>query len=327
MTIASARVHPFGFLCPVTSMIVRTFGLVLFAALAVAPTPASAQWFGPWGIPVSPYGPGIVPTPYGPAIAAPPRRRSRRVAVPVVPAPPVGEYRYRGFGADVRVGPFGSLSVRTPGFSMDSSPGVAPALPESADAPLMGREFVAEMLDAAERLESSLVNRDDGDVWIDYLAPSRVADLVRQWAAGNGVSREVSERKTAFDGVVANGQLRWLRSLPGFETIRRGLGVMVEGQPASSAAESRRSGTPTPAPQVRAGRLEGRDNAGQDRSSSSGRSVLGRAIDSPPPPPSPIEPSSADRAPSDETPADMPADAPEELPAPPAAEIPPRRSV
>ncbi|MEM9368332.1 MAG: hypothetical protein AAGD07_20245 [Planctomycetota bacterium] len=221
--------------------------------------PAGPVWaFGPFGgvrvtPPVAPYGPvppvAVVPTPAVPVPAEPVPAESVAIDVP---------------HASVQVGPWG-VEVNVPGFSYRSGMGIVDAPPGdvSVHKPAVGwsTDWVADLLEASHRLSASLARHPQGEVWIEYLKPARIAELVQPWQAQTsaGLSGEVIKElkgiSNGFEGVVANRQLGWLRQVDGFEDTRLLLamadasaGLKTEGSMSPSADASQ----PTPAPLVAA---------------------------------------------------------------------------
>ena len=83
---------------------------------------------------------------------------------------------------------------------------------------------------SANRLSISLSRRrDDGDVWLDYLAPGRIVSTIDR-----GLPVEsISDLLKNFDGVVGNPELRLVAAADGFESTRRLLRQWLETAPAT----------------------------------------------------------------------------------------------
>lgn len=160
--------------------------------------------------------------------------------MPVLPVPPVGPWG--GPGSRIDVGP-NHVDIRTPGFQYRSRLGgpLAPVLPPSQPSAPLSR--------SAARLAVALSVHPDGDVWLDYLQPERVASATPSQRA------ELSLR---YRGVLANPDLAWLQRVDGFEetldwlTAESEVGGSTFDSPGSlpGSPSRRRSNEPTLAPKL-----------------------------------------------------------------------------
>lgn len=203
---------------------------------------ASAQYFGPrFGFPgraafALPFGPPIVlpPAPmayrYGPPIGAIARWSRFPPVSPVLPAYPVASYVPRPLSVDISPN---RIDIRTPGFEYRAERHL---VPQSATdfMPLPIHPGTGSLSEAAYRLAAALSARPDGEVWLDYLQPERIAR-----SADPGELAELSPR---YQGVMANPDLAWLAKEDGFREILGQLSGMSQ-EPASSSIQ-----TPIPAP-------------------------------------------------------------------------------
>lgn len=216
----------------------------LISASLLGSTQASAQYFGPAffgfrpGLTVG-VGPGV-------AIGAIPRwsrrapiyssryaplyppigYRGAAVVVPVLPATPLPPTQPYGYAAPNPIQPIevqsrfsfgpGHIDIQVPGFSYQARRGVA-AFP--ADHPMPptsmgnGNAHRGHSLGhPALRLADALAQREEGEVWLDYLQPERLATTDNP--------AELDELALRYQGVMANPDLAWLRGVDGFsETV------------------------------------------------------------------------------------------------------------
>jgi hypothetical protein len=78
---------------------------------------------------------------------------------------------------------------------------------------------------AATRLSASLSRRgNDGDIWLDYLAPGKIVKAIDQGLPADSLR----ELMRSYDGVVGNPELRSVSSADGFAQTRRLLHQWVE---------------------------------------------------------------------------------------------------
>jgi hypothetical protein len=116
---------------------------------------------------------------------------------------------------------------------------------------------------SALQLKRSLsVRRDDGDVWIDYLAPDRIVETVDSGAAPGSLS----DLLLNYEGVVGNASLSAIRAASGFNETHRLLRAFVSSP---TLASPLKKSTSTP-------------EATTTRENADGNSIL-----SPPPVPEP----------------------------------------
>jgi hypothetical protein len=90
-----------------------------------------------------------------------------------------------------------------------------PSVDAAQVVPVNPADLVGQLRSACQQLSRSLSTRQDGDVWMDYLAP----DEISQWIA-SGNSAALRELLTHYDGVVGNPQLRSIAAVGGFATTR-----------------------------------------------------------------------------------------------------------
>jgi hypothetical protein len=232
-------------------MLIRITAFVSLVAVGMT-SACEAQYFG-WGpfggvrvrapfvsVNVSPYGPVGVRAPFtsvysygygfGPVVSY------RRAVVGVPAFPPVPPFVV----SPIVVAPV----VR--------AVPVYPVVPEVTYAqpsiPVEGYQVTRPSLDghvredlhrAAIKLQYSLSQRYDGDVWLDYLAPGRIVSSIENGAPPNSLRDLI----TNYDGVVANSSLRPIYRASGFDETRELLRVYVDLPQAESKAAS-----PAPAP-------------------------------------------------------------------------------
>jgi hypothetical protein len=96
---------------------------------------------------------------------------------------------------------------------------------------------------AALRLQSSLSQRYDGDVWLDYLAPGRIVSSIEKGEAPSSLRDLI----TNYDGVVANSSLRPIYRASGFDETRELLRVYVD-LPQTESKSTSPAPAPAPAP-------------------------------------------------------------------------------
>ncbi len=92
---------------------------------------------------------------------------------------------------------------------------------------------------ASQRLITSLSAMEDGEAWIEFLAPDRVDDLVAQ-----GDTPELRELLSHYDGILNSPALKSIATAPGFEATRRRLQQQVES--ANESTHSPSDLLPTP---------------------------------------------------------------------------------
>lgn len=68
---------------------------------------------------------------------------------------------------------------------------------------------------ACAQLSRSLAARDDGEVWLEFLAPERIGTWIE-----NGDTEALQELLTHYDGVVGNPEYRSVSSARGFASTR-----------------------------------------------------------------------------------------------------------
>jgi hypothetical protein len=97
---------------------------------------------------------------------------------------------------------------------------------------------------AAIKLQYSLSQRYDGDIWLDYLGPGRIVSAIEKGAPPSSLKDLV----TNYDGVVANSSLRPIYRASGFDETRELLRVYVDLPQAESKSTSPTPAAPAPAP-------------------------------------------------------------------------------
>ncbi len=181
-----------------------------------------------YGIPVYPSYPTLPRRPYyGPT--------------PIYHAPaPV--YPHPGYGTPLTYSPLESQSyfghtepsgtIETTQANSFGNSVIAPAKPRSVIPSEIQTGDDTLLRASAIRLEQSLAARgEDAEVWITYLNPKAIVNLVD---SEPNESAKFAERLRNFDGVVANPELRWLVSLPGFAETRQQLHRRVGASPSES---------------------------------------------------------------------------------------------
>jgi hypothetical protein len=98
---------------------------------------------------------------------------------------------------------------------------------------------------AAIKLQYSLSQRYDGDVWLDYLAPGRIVSSIEKGEPPNSLRDLI----TNYDGVVANSSLRPIYRASGFDATRELLRVYVDLPQAESKSTSPAPASAPPAAQ------------------------------------------------------------------------------
>jgi hypothetical protein len=68
---------------------------------------------------------------------------------------------------------------------------------------------------AAQQLANSLAQREDGDAWLEFLAPDRVSQLIK-----TGNAAELSELLSHYDGIANNPEMKSIVQAPGFDETR-----------------------------------------------------------------------------------------------------------
>ena len=124
---------------------------------------------------------------------------------------------------------------------------VLPYPPVEAAAPVVTAQYPladtsqlpGRLRSAAARLAQSLsLRRGDADVWLDYLGPDLIVDVIDRGADPSTLRDLVAN----YDGVVSNGSLISIRSASGFSETRSLLRQYVSGAAASAAKPA----VPTP---------------------------------------------------------------------------------
>jgi len=145
------------------------------------------------------------------------------------------EYNRRLYDSYQPYSPFNDRSYRPPVAEIEpfygaEIPGDFPYDDSLQSTP--SRNLPEALRAAANRLSMSLSRRrDDGDVWLDYLAPGRIISTIDQ-----GLPVEsISELMKNFDGVVGNPELRMIAVADGFESTRQLLRQWIETTPAAEA--------------------------------------------------------------------------------------------
>ena len=75
--------------------------------------------------------------------------------------------------------------------------------------------FSAQLRSACEQLSRSLSAREDGQAWLEFLAPDRIGKWVEE-----GNTEALQEVLTHYDGVVGNPEYRSISSASGFASTR-----------------------------------------------------------------------------------------------------------
>lgn len=246
---------------------VMTATLLAGIAMAMSASSASAQYLsvggfgygyaGPpavgWGGPMGFMGPAY-PPPFGFAARHMARRQAmmqrfaerhayRYPAPPLAPVPPVAPLR----DAPYLEGPAAIAPeefTRSPDFSLPLPPSESGAFAASA-----------------ARLGRALSQRENGDVWIEYLQADRLVAMADHGQVPSG--SELRELTTRYQGVLANPDLAWLVRTDGFEDTLAGLSALTgtfspgvpqsparSGGPLPDARSTGRSGVPTMAPDL-----------------------------------------------------------------------------
>jgi hypothetical protein len=148
----------------------------------------------------------------------------------------------------------------TPMYPTPVYPGIGQVVPESSDyrvaRPAITGSVAEQLRASAERLARSLsMRRDDSDVWLRYLDPQRIIEVVDRGESPESLRGLVAN----YDGVVGNAGLVTVRNASGFLETRQWLHEYVNRppqQPAGAAdsapvpAPDDRADEPTPAPPV-----------------------------------------------------------------------------
>ncbi|TWT87882.1 hypothetical protein [Neorhodopirellula pilleata] len=213
--------------------------LLLTAAIVSsswASSTATAQYFGPrlgfpghaaWGAPIG--APIVLPPPPiafydNPWIGAIPRWSRVTPFPPVTPSYPVASYVPHAFSVNITPT---EIDIRTPGFEYRAERHLVPS--SAADfAPLPTYPGTGSLSDAAYRLAAALSVRPDGDVWLEYLQPERVAQT--------SDANELAELSLRYQGVIANPDLAWLVNLDGFREVLGQLSGMSREAPSAPVA-------------------------------------------------------------------------------------------
>lgn len=138
---------------------------------------------------------------------------------------PYDQFQYRG---DV----FGYRSARPPVAQIEpfSAQDFAPFPPNRSNPQLTVESIPEAIRAAATRLSASLSRRqDDGEIWLDYLAPGRIIQAVDQGRSADAVQYLLRN----YDGVVANPELRPIIALDGFARTRQLLRQWIDSQAAA----------------------------------------------------------------------------------------------
>jgi hypothetical protein len=138
---------------------------------------------------------------------------------------PYDQFQYRG---DV----FGYRSARPPVAQIEpfSAQDFAPFPPNRSNPQLTAESIPEAIRAAATRLSASLSRRqDDGEIWLDYLAPGRIIQAVDQGRSADAVQDLLRN----YDGVVANPELRPIIALDGFARTRQLLRQWIDSQAAA----------------------------------------------------------------------------------------------
>lgn len=169
---------------------------------------------------------------YGPAVP--------RYAYPAPLYRPTYTYRSYAYGpsASYSYSLARPYSYPTPYSSIEPAPRVSPAPPSpnlyrpgpnggvpeltqmTPDSISTGAVNLRQLSDSAQTLGRQLLGRaDDADVWIDYLAPEKVAAA----ALAGTLTAEVAALANNYEGVAANPALGSIVRTPGFQATRLGL--------------------------------------------------------------------------------------------------------
>ncbi len=91
---------------------------------------------------------------------------------------------------------------------------------QTAEAPLSVDELAQLLRSSAQRLSLALSRRgEEGQIWSDYLAPDTIVRVLDEGSD----PRELGALLNNYDGVVSNGQLRWVMRTDGFAETRQWL--------------------------------------------------------------------------------------------------------
>jgi hypothetical protein len=214
-------------------MLIRITAFVsLVAVVMTAACEAQFVGWGPFGgvrvrapfvsVNVSPYGAVGVRAPftsvyapgYGPVVSY------RRAVVGVPAFPPVPPFVVPPV-AVVPVVPVPAFQV-VPEITY-AQPSI-PAEGYQVTRPSLDGHVSEDLHRAAIKLQYSLSQRYDGDVWLDYLAPGRIINSIEK---GDPPS-SLRDLVTNYDGVVANSSLRPIYRAGGFDETRELLRVYVD---------------------------------------------------------------------------------------------------
>jgi hypothetical protein len=144
------------------------------------------------------------------------------------------QYRYRfadPFGPPLDP-VFGYRSARPPVAQIEpfSAQDFAPFPPNRSNPQLPAESIPEAIRAAATRLSASLSRRqDDGEIWLNYLAPGRIIQAVDQGRSADAVQDLLRN----YDGVVANPELRAIIALDGFARTRQLLRQWIDSQAAA----------------------------------------------------------------------------------------------
>jgi len=223
--------------------------LLLSAAIVSsiwAASTASAQYFGPrLGFPGRSVfaAPIVLPPPpmafyYGPRIGAIPRWSRAMPIPPVPPAYPTTSYVPRPFSLNITPT---EIDIRTPGFEYRAERGFIPeSIPGFRSPPSYPN--TGSLTEAAYRLAAALSSRSDGEIWLEYLQPERVAE--------SSDPGELAELILRYRGVMSNPDLAWLADEDGFQQVLQQLSAI--SRESDAAAMESPSAAPidkqTPAP-------------------------------------------------------------------------------
>jgi hypothetical protein len=161
---------------------------------------------------------------------------------------------YRRFGSDGTMGrDLHSLPQSPLGFSADEN-----GLAGQADQRDLGTAWpvvttddlnaiLAQMVQSARRLDQSLARRgEEGDVWRQYLSTDLIAAADQHPLADSEWIKVLQN----FDGVVANGDLRWVMRSDGFAETRQWISAWVDGKATvrKDSEALKNDGSASPAP-------------------------------------------------------------------------------
>jgi hypothetical protein len=105
-----------------------------------------------------------------------------------------------------------------------------PWLPDPLHQATSAKGITQELVAAATRLDRAIARRgEEGDVWRSYLSTQSLIRIAEQPTAAVDLIAIVQN----YDGVVANGNLRWVMRSDGFAETRQWLRAFISAHPSS----------------------------------------------------------------------------------------------